>query len=113
MLYNVNKCNIFLDLVEERLKIAQKLGADKTILISRNSNENETIKIIHQTFDGEPDKSIDASGAQSSIRTAILATKSGGIAVLVGMGAPEIKIPLINALVREVDIRGVFRYANE
>ena len=29
------------------------------------------------------------------------------------MGAPEVKVPLIDALIREVDIRGVFRYANE
>lgn len=41
------------------------------------------------------------------------ATKSGGTAVLVGMGAPEVQIPLIDALIREVDIRGVFRYVNE
>ena len=32
---------------------------------------------------------------------------------MVGMGAPEAKIPLVNALAREIDIRGVFRYANE
>lgn len=41
------------------------------------------------------------------------ATKSGGVVVLVGNSAPEVQVPLINALVREVDIRGVFRYANE
>jgi L-iditol 2-dehydrogenase len=41
------------------------------------------------------------------------ATKSGGVAVIVGMGAPEVNIPLMNALAREVDIRGIFRYANE
>lgn len=48
-----------------------------------------------------------------SIFIFIKATKSGGVAVLVGMGAPEIQIPLIDALIREVDIRGNFRYANE
>jgi len=41
------------------------------------------------------------------------ATRSGGIVVVVGMGAAEVKLPLINALAREVDIRGVFRYCNE
>jgi threonine dehydrogenase-like Zn-dependent dehydrogenase len=45
--------------------------------------------------------------------TLLQATKSGGVAVIVGMGAPEVKIPLVNALAREVDIRGIFRYANE
>lgn len=41
------------------------------------------------------------------------ATKSGGVAVLVGMGAPEQTVPLAAALSREVDIRGIFRYVNE
>lgn len=40
------------------------------------------------------------------------ATKSGGVFVMVGMGKAEINLPIVNALVREVDIKGVFRYAN-
>ncbi|XP_050744591.1 sorbitol dehydrogenase isoform X3 [Drosophila biarmipes] len=43
----------------------------------------------------------------------LMATRSGGIVVVVGMGAAEVKLPLINALAREVDIRGVFRYCND
>jgi threonine dehydrogenase-like Zn-dependent dehydrogenase len=41
------------------------------------------------------------------------ATKAGGVLVLVGMGANEVKVPLVNAGIKELDIRGVFRYANE
>ena len=38
------------------------------------------------------------------------ATKSGGVLALVGLGAAEVTIPIVDASVREVDIRGVFRY---
>lgn len=41
-------------------------------------------------------------------------TKSGGVLTIVGMGAADnVELPLFNALSREVDIKGVFRYANE
>ncbi|XP_034943224.1 sorbitol dehydrogenase-like [Chelonus insularis] len=101
------------DLVEKRLKVAKELGANKVLQIQKDMKEEDSIKLIHQMFGGAPDKTIEASGAEASMRIAILATKSGGTAVLVGMGAPEVKIPLMNALIREIDIRGVFRYCND
>ncbi|XP_029158154.1 sorbitol dehydrogenase-like [Nylanderia fulva] len=104
---------VLTDIVESRLKIAKKLGADDTYLLQKDKSEKDVVADIHAIFGDEPDRTIDASGVQASIRLAILATKSGGIATIVGLGAPEVQIPLINALVREVDIRGIFRYVND
>lgn len=41
------------------------------------------------------------------------ATRKGGVAVLIGLGKPEMTVPLGAALMKEVDIRGIFRYVNE
>ena len=40
------------------------------------------------------------------------ATKRGGVVVQIGHGAPEVPVPIIDLTVREIDLRGVFRYAN-
>lgn len=32
--------------------------------------------------------------------------------MVVGLGKPVVQFPIVDALVREVDIRGIFRYAN-
>jgi len=46
------------------------------------------------------------------IQTGIYGTKSGGCLLLVGLGKEMANLPIVNAAVREVDIRGVFRYCN-
>ncbi|KAI8434441.1 hypothetical protein MSG28_012466 [Choristoneura fumiferana] len=74
--------------------------ADEAALVAR----------IHQLLGEHPDKTFDASGAQATVRLALM---SGGVAVLVGMGSPELTVPLAGAMSREVDIRGIFRYVNE
>ncbi|KAM9862815.1 2,3-butanediol dehydrogenase [Leucobacter sp. BZR 635] len=55
---------------------------------------------------------VDASGAASAVRTGIDALKPSGRAVLVGMGLPEIPLPVTTIQNRELIVTGVFRYAN-
>jgi len=100
------------DVDEHRLSVAKSLGADLTYLVGKK-DPRKMAEEIAALFGGEaPDKTIECSGAESSIQLAIYATKSGGTIVLVGLGPAEIRLPIVNAAVREVDIRGVFRYAN-
>ncbi|KAI8434438.1 hypothetical protein MSG28_012466 [Choristoneura fumiferana] len=73
-------------------------------------SEAALVARIHQLLGEHPDKTFDASGAQATVRLALM---SGGVAVLVGMGSPELTVPLAGAMSREVDIRGIFRYVNE
>jgi L-iditol 2-dehydrogenase len=103
---------ILTDLDANRLSVAKELGATDVLQVSRTATAEELAKRIEQLMGCMPDVTIECSGAESSIRLAILSTKSGGCVQLVGLGAAEVKIPIVNAAVREVDIRGVFRYAN-
>ncbi|MFE2770821.1 NAD(P)-dependent alcohol dehydrogenase [Microbacterium resistens] len=58
------------------------------------------------------DAFVDASGSPVAVRQGISALKAGGVAVLVGMGADEIAMPVSTIQNRELHVTGVFRYAN-
>lgn len=99
------------DIAENRLDVAKKLGATHHLNV-RDLDTHATVAKVKSLLGGNPDITIECSGAESSLRLGIMATKSGGTVMLVGLGAPEVKIPIIDASVREVDIKGIFRYAN-
>lgn len=50
--------------------------------------------------------SIECSGSERAVRPAILCTQPGGCVTLVGMGNDNANIPIIDAAVRQVDLRG-------
>jgi len=53
---------------------------------------------------------IDASGAEVSIQTGMYVAKIGGTFIQVGMGQPEIIIPMGTLLSKEITLRTSFRY---
>ncbi|KAI3720765.1 hypothetical protein L2E82_31758 [Cichorium intybus] len=104
---------IIADVDDSRLSIAKDLGADATIRVSTNIEdiEKETA-MIHEAMGESVDISFDCVGFNKTMSTALNATRAGGKVCLVGLGQPQMTIPLVPAAAREVDVIGIFRYRN-
>ncbi|XP_028561921.2 sorbitol dehydrogenase isoform X2 [Podarcis muralis] len=102
---------VITDLSAPRLGKAKEIGADFAVQIKSESPE-EVAHLVEQALGCMPDITVECTGAQAAIQTGIYATRSGGTLVLVGLGPEMVTLPIVNAAVREVDIRGVFRYCN-
>ncbi|XP_050403690.1 sorbitol dehydrogenase [Patella vulgata] len=102
---------IMTDIDKSRLEFAKSLGADHTVLVT-SRDPVDTANKVEAILGDKADIAIECSGAPPSIRTAIFATAPGGCVMIVGLGPADVELPIVNATVREVDIRGNFRYAN-
>ncbi|KFY31992.1 hypothetical protein V493_00627 [Pseudogymnoascus sp. VKM F-4281 (FW-2241)] len=112
------------DIDSARLTIAKDLGlATKTFLIPLEPIKAEINEILKEAQDlsakivetagvGGFDRVYECTGVPSCVQTGIYASKPGGKLVLIGMGRAVQTLPLGAAALREVDIIGVFRYAN-
>ncbi|MFH4983477.1 hypothetical protein AB6A40_010186 [Gnathostoma spinigerum] len=102
---------VITDLLDARLKLAEELGADKALNVS-GMKLVDVLAEIEKFLGEKPEVAIECTGAATAIETGIEGVMSGGVVVLVGLGSDRIELPIVNATVREVDLRGVFRYVN-
>ena len=91
---------IMSDPVEDRLSKALALGATQGISPAEVPNIEKV------------DVFIDACGVGPAIHAGILATKAGGTAVLVGMGAAGLRLPVGYIAAHEIQVTGIFRYTH-
>ncbi|XP_072320990.1 sorbitol dehydrogenase [Eucyclogobius newberryi] len=103
---------VITDLSQERLSMAKELGADFVVTVTKEDSPQSLAKNVSDLLGSPPQMTIECTGVESSVQTAIYATRSGGVVVLVGLGKEMVTVPLVNAASREVDIRGIFRYCN-
>ena len=99
------------DIDDFRLDYAKSQGADQVVNVL-NKSEPDVAKEVSQLLGDRPDVTIECSGSDFSMRLGIHATFPGGAVVQVGRGTPAPETPLNMAATKEVDIKGVFRYAN-
>lgn len=91
------------DVSPERLELAERIGATRTINVSEESLEEASV---------ESNVLIECSGNQRALNDGIRTLHPAGTAVLVGMGPDEISVPIAYMQPREITLTGTFRYAN-
>ena len=119
---------VIADIDAPRLEIAAKMAEGrfnlKTFLIPRRPAPKDTEEALANTEGLAKeasavagsltgfDRVYECTGVPPCVQMGIYAASAGGTLVLVGMGSPVQTLPLGAAALREVDIVGVFRYAN-
>lgn len=101
---------IAVDVDARRLQLAKKLGATDVV----NASRTDAVREIHRLTDGAgADVVLETAGAVPTAQQTVACAKNGGRIVLVGMPLTDrFEMPIIDAIVKEVSISGLFRYAN-
>jgi L-iditol 2-dehydrogenase len=92
--------------ISDRLDGAKAVAAD-VLAIARPD-----MAALDEDEDDGVDVTFECTGKEACMQTSLYATKPGGKVIMVGMGTPIQTVPLSAAHLREVDILGIFRYAN-
>lgn len=101
---------LVVDVDEWKLDVALRRGADAVI----NAQREDPVNVVRRLTGGEGvDYVFEASGAEKASYQAVRVAKRGGVVTLIGLYASdEFQYPVLEAVIKEVDIRGVHRYAN-
>ncbi|KAK4125512.1 GroES-like protein [Parathielavia appendiculata] len=93
--------------MQSRFDYAKSLAADMLSLTSSSSNP-----LLVDDEDDGVDVTFECTGKEVCMHTSLYATRPGGKVIMVGMGTPVQTLPMSVAHLREIDILGIFRYAN-
>jgi len=101
---------IAVDLEEIRLEAARNIGADFVI----NAREKDPLKeILNYTGGKGVDVAIEAAGHPNTLQNGLASLRQGGKLLIIGLPAQDnIPLNIPEIADKEIDIYGVFRYAN-
>ncbi|XP_062565769.1 sorbitol dehydrogenase-like isoform X2 [Armigeres subalbatus] len=106
---------VILDLAraKHRLDLAKKLGVTGTIAITKDDKEGDLVKRIHEILGGPADRVLECTGSEPGIRISIRATRNAGQICLVGLGNDDVKVPMVDAISREINILTAMRFNHD
>ena len=98
---------IVTDILDSRLDLAKKLGADITI----NPRKKNVPEEIHKITEGRGvDVSIEVVGIESTIQDALASVKKGGTTIAIGLLEKSIKIDVMSLVSSELKLLGSYLY---
>ncbi|KOS21811.1 Sorbitol dehydrogenase [Escovopsis weberi] len=92
--------------------LARPQSVDEKLQYARDVADMAKAALVAGAPVGEVDAVYECTGVESCMQSAIYAAKPGGKILIIGMGTPVLTLPMSAAALREVDLVGVFRYAN-
>ena len=103
---------ISVDLLDSKLEFAKRFNSSAIFKPDTSlSAEENAARLNHENDLGlGADAVIEASGAESSVNTAIHVLRAGGSYVQTGLGKPNISFPILALSEKELHCHGAFRY---
>jgi L-iditol 2-dehydrogenase len=98
-----------IDVRDDRLAKAAELGAAGTF---RADDPDVAAKLREATNGMGIDVVLECSGAPPAVRQSVDLVRRGGTVVWVGMGPESFEFPTLTVGMKELDVKGLFRYAN-
>ncbi|MDI3548798.1 MAG: L-iditol 2-dehydrogenase [Halanaerobiales bacterium] len=97
------------DINDFRLSYAEKLGADKII----NAATGDALEKFNEYFNGGADVVFETAGTVPTTKMTTKVAKRGGKVVIIGLApADTINYNFVDVSAKELDVLGIFRYAN-
>ena len=101
------------DINQSKLDVARELvGCGTFVPDIASSPEDEAARFKKAMHVEEGvDVVLECTGVEPSVRTGIFASAAGGVVVLVGLGRPDLSIPVLHMAAREIVLKSAWRYA--
>src|SRR5208283_1637189 len=100
---------IAVDVVDEKLETARKLGAE--VINANNQNVSESVKKI--TGDQGADVALELVGARATMRNALDSLRKTGRYAILGYTKDVLEANVLSLVVAETEIRGVVAYTKK
>ncbi len=103
---------VAVDILDKKLEFAKQFNSSAIFKpdMAASAEDNAARMVFENELGAGADAVIEASGAESSVNTAIHALRPGGSYVQTGLGKPIIKFPILAMSEKELHCHGAFRY---